>query len=136
MFFSLIIRIINDNLLRNIYINGGTWIKVFFVDRCFIFPLTCFSLVTFPGNLAQIFRGNTSTYLRNIFFHSFYTFEVVTHFVAEESLLNKYLTSLFKYNSWDLNIVAFFSAECFSLEILGWISNFNLLHSELWKLFH
>ena len=26
----------------------------------------------------------------------------------EKSFLNKYLATLFKYNSWDLNIVAFF----------------------------
>ena len=26
----------------------------------------------------------------------------------EKSFLNKYLVTLFKYNSWDLNIVAFF----------------------------
>ena len=37
----------------------------------------------------------------------------MTHFVAEESFLNKYLTTIFEYNSWDLNIVAFFSAESF-----------------------
>ena len=29
-----------------------------------------------------------STYVRNILDHSFYTFEVMTHFVAEESSLN------------------------------------------------
>ena len=40
-------------------------------------------------------------------FHSFYTFQVVTHFVAEESFLNKYLATFFEYNFWDLNIVAF-----------------------------
>ena len=37
----------------------------------------------------------------------------MTHFVAEESFLNKYLITLFEYSSWDLNIVAFFSAERF-----------------------
>ena len=37
----------------------------------------------------------------------------MTYFEAEESFLNKYLITLFEYNSWDLNIVAFFSAECF-----------------------
>ena len=30
-------------------------------------------------------------YVQNIFFHSFYTFEVVTHFIAAESFLNEYL---------------------------------------------
>ena len=45
---------------------------------------------------------------------SFYTFEVVTHFVAEEKFLNnKYLATLFEYNAWDLNTVAFFYAERF-----------------------
>ena len=84
-----------------------------FKYRCFSFPLTYFSLVTFPRNLAQIFGSDRSTYLRNIFFHSFYTFEVMTHFVAEESFLNKYLATLFRYNTWDLNTIAFFSAERF-----------------------
>ena len=79
-----------------------------FIDRGFFIPLTCFSLVTFPRNLPQIFRSDRSTYARDIFFHSFCTFQVMTHFVAEESFLNKYLTTLFEYNSWDLNIVAFF----------------------------
>ena len=79
-----------------------------FIDRRFFIPLTCFSLVTFPRNLLQIFRSDRSTYARDIFFHSFCTFQVMTHFVAEESFLNKYLTTLFEYNSWDLNIVAFF----------------------------
>ena len=37
----------------------------------------------------------------------------MTHFVAEEKFLNKYLATLFEYNSWDLNIVAFFYAERF-----------------------
>ena len=78
-----------------------------FLDRCFFFHLTCFSLVTFPRNLAQIFRSGRSTYARNIFFHSFYNFEVMTHLVADESFLNKYLDTFFEYN-WDLNIVAFF----------------------------
>ena len=79
----------------------------------FSFPLACFFLVTFPRNLAQIFRSDKSTCLWNIFFHSFYTFEVMTHFVVEESFLNNYLATLFGYNSWDLNTVAFFSAEHF-----------------------
>ena len=35
----------------------------------------------------------------------------MTHFVAEESFLNKYFTILFRYNSSDLSTVAFFSAE-------------------------
>ena len=30
------------------------------------------------------------------------------YFVAEEGFLNKYLATLFEYNSWDLNIVALF----------------------------
>ena len=84
-----------------------------FIDRYFFFSLTCFSLVAFPRNLAQIFRSGKSTYVGNIFFHSFYTFEVMTHFVAEENFLNKYLTTISECNSWDLNIVAFFSAERF-----------------------
>ena len=85
-----------------------------FIDRCFLFPLTCFSLVTFPRNLVQIFRSDWSTHVRNIFFHSFYTFEIMTHFaVEEEGFLNKHLATPFEYNSWDLNIVAFFSTERF-----------------------
>ena len=83
------------------------------IDRCFSFLLTCFSLVTFPRNLAQIFISDRFKYVRNIFFLSFYTFAVMTHFVEKESFLNKYLTTLFEYNSWDLNTVASFSAECF-----------------------
>ena len=46
------------NVLRNININGGTWMndekesnESLFMDRCLFFPLTCFSLVTFPRNL-------------------------------------------------------------------------------------
>ena len=116
MFFALILCIIND-------INSGTWMKSHrmksssFIDRCFLFHLTCFCLVTFPRSLVQTFRSDRSTYWKNIFFHSFYTFEVMTHFVAEESFLNKHLATLFGYNSWDLNIVAFFSAE--SLPIIS-----------------
>ena len=84
-----------------------------FIDRCFFFPLNCFSLVTLPKKLAQIFRSDRYTYVRNIFFHSFYTFEVMTHFVAEEKFLNKYLATLLEYNSRDLNTLAFFYAERF-----------------------
>ena len=83
------------------------------IDRYFFFTLTCFSLVTFPRNLAQIFRSARSTYVRNVFFHSFYTFDVITHFIPEESFLNKHLTIRFEYNSWDLNTAAFFSTERF-----------------------
>ena len=60
----------------------------------------------------------------------------MTHFVAQESFLNKYLATLFEYNSWYLDSVAFFSAEHSQSKILSWISNFNLLHNELRKLFH
>ena len=67
-----------------------------------------YSLVTFPRNLAKIFRRDRSTYVTNIFFHSFYIFEVMTYFVAEVSFLNKYLATLFECNLWDLNIVALF----------------------------
>ena len=84
-----------------------------FIDRYIFFSLICFSLVTFPRNLAQIFRSDKSTYVGNMFFHSFYTFEVMTHFVAEESFLNKHLTTIYESNSWDLNIAAFFSAKRF-----------------------
>ena len=35
----------------------------------------------------------------------------MTHSAAEESFLIKYLATLFEYNSWDLNIVAFFSCR-------------------------
>ena len=105
--FFLIICTISDDVLRNINKNGGTWMKV---DRCFFFPLTCFSLVTFPRNLAQIFRSDRCTYIRNIFFIAFI---LMTYFVAEEGFLNKYLATVFQYNSWNLNMVAFFSAELF-----------------------
>ena len=37
----------------------------------------------------------------------------MTHFVAEESFLDKYLATRFGYNSWDLNTAAFFSEEHF-----------------------
>ena len=37
----------------------------------------------------------------------------MTHFVAEESFLNKYLNTFFEYNSKDLKTGAFFSAEHF-----------------------
>ena len=46
-----------------------------------------FSLVTFPKNLARIFRSDRCTYVRNIFILSFYIFEVMTHFEVKESLL-------------------------------------------------
>ena len=84
---------INDNVLRGRAskhkhkwrnLNKKESNESLFIDRCFFFPLTCFSLVTFPRNLAQIFRSDRSTYVRNIFFHSFYAFDVFTHFVAEE----------------------------------------------------
>ena len=54
-----------------------------------------------------------STYVRNTFFRRFYKSEVMTHFVEEESFLNKYFTTLFEYSSWNLDIVAFFYAERF-----------------------
>ena len=85
--------------------------KVYLKIGVFLSPN--FSLVTSPRNLTQVFKSYRSTYLRNILFHSFYTFEVVTHFVAQESFLNKYLATLFGYNTWDLNTLAFFSAERF-----------------------
>ena len=85
MFYSLINRIIRKHKHKWLNLNESL-----FIDRCFFFPLTCFSLVTFPRNLAQIFRSDRSTYVRNILIHSFSTFEVMTHFVAEESFLNKY----------------------------------------------
>ena len=96
MFFSLIIFIINDHAPRKI----NKWQNLnesLFVDRCFFFLLTCFSLVTFPRILVQIFRSDRPTYVRNILFYSFYTFEVMTHFVAEASFLYKYLTT---YSFW------------------------------------
>ena len=99
-----------------------------FIDRCFLFHLTCFCLVTFPRSLVQTFRSDRSTYLKNIFFHSFYTFEVMTHFVAEKTFLNKYLATLFGYNSWGLNT--------FKFQILRWIPNIHLPHNELWKSIH
>ena len=37
----------------------------------------------------------------------------MAHFVVEEISLNEYLATLYKYNSWDLNSVAFFSTERF-----------------------
>ena len=99
----------------------------------FFLPLTCFFLGTFPRNLAQTFRSDRSTYLQDVFFHSFYTFEATTNFVAEESFVNKYLDTLFGYNFWGLNTVLSFSAEFSSFSS---ISNLNLLHHELWKSFH
>ena len=76
IFFSLIIRIISDNVLQNKH-KWRNLNESLFIDRCF-FLSSCFSRVTFPRNLAQIFRSDRSTYLPNIFFHSFYTFEVMT----------------------------------------------------------
>ena len=108
-----------------------------FIDRCFFLPLTYFSRVIFPRNLAQTFRSDRSTYLKNIFFYSFYTFEVMTHFVAEESFLDKYLNTLFGCNSRGLNTVAFFSVDrVLTFKFLRKISNFHLLDNELWKSFH
>ena len=66
-----------------------------FIERCFFVPLTGFYLITFPRNLALIFRSDRSTCLRNIFFHSFHTFEVMTDLVVEERFLNNYLATLF-----------------------------------------
>ena len=37
----------------------------------------------------------------------------MTHYVAEESFLSKYLATLFEYNSCDLNIIPSFSEERF-----------------------
>ena len=138
--FSLIICTIKEKVLRNFKYNWQEFEKEsnesLFLDRCFLFPRTWLFLVTFSRNLAQIFRRDRSTYVLNIFFHSFYTFEVMTHFAAEESFLNKYLGTLFEYNFWDLNIVAFFSAERFKPKSLRWILNFNRLHNESWQLFY
>ena len=52
----------------------------------FLSPNVLF-FITFPRNLAQIFRSDRSRYVWKIFFHNFYTFEVMTHFVAEEASL-------------------------------------------------
>ena len=117
IFFSSIIRIISDNVLGNKY----KWRNLIdeesneslFIERCFFFPLNCFSRITFRRNLAQIFRSDRPTYVWNRYFHSFYTSEVMAHFVVEEISLNEYLATLYKYNSWDLNSVAFFSTERF-----------------------
>ena len=65
------------------------------IDRCLLFPLTCFTLVTFSKTSPQIFRRDRFSYARNILFHRFYTFEVMTHYVAEESFLSKYFATLF-----------------------------------------
>ena len=62
-----------------------------FIERYFFFSLPCFYFVTFPRNLVQIFRRNRSRYVRDIFFHSFYTFEVMTQFIAEVSLISIWL---------------------------------------------
>ena len=93
-FKNLIIRIINATFLNILNTNGGTWMKVHLWIGGLLFPLTFLLLITFPRNLAQIFRRGRSTYVRSIFFHSFYTFEVMAYFVAEESFLNKHLASL------------------------------------------
>ena len=48
----------------------------------------------FFGYFSKKFSADLLTYVQNIFFHNFYTFEVKTHFLAEESFLNKYLITL------------------------------------------
>ena len=105
--FPLIISIINENALRNFKykrrnLNEKKSNISLFTDTCFFFPLICFSHITFARSLAQIFRRDRYTYIRNIrniFFLSFYTFEVITHFVVEENFLNKHLGTLFEYIS-------------------------------------
>ena len=99
----------------------------------FFLPLTCFFLVTFPRNLAQTFRSDRSTYLQDVFFHSFYTFEATTNFVAEESFVNKYLDTLFGYNFWGLNTVISFSAEFSSFSSI-WIMEIISLKSKARKM--
>ena len=116
LFFSLIIRIINGKVLRNININGGTWMNVYWMNewklylsseksksayikkwkKCkpyiktnqiranfflfFLSPnLLFFSY--FSKKFSANFRSDRSTYVRNIFFHSFYTFGVVNQFL-------------------------------------------------------
>ena len=65
------------------------------IDRFLLFPLTCFTLVTFSKTSPQIFRRDRFSYARNILFHRFSTFEVMTHYVAGESFLSKYFATLF-----------------------------------------
>ena len=67
-----------------------------FILEFFFFPPACFSLVTFPRNLAQIFRRDRPTYVHLLF--GFYAFEVTTYFVVEKIFLNKYLATLFEYD--------------------------------------
>ena len=111
-FFSLIIHIIYcKNVLQNININGGTWIKEIewkFIYRGVIFlsPNLLFSCY-FSKKFTTIFRSDRSTYTQDIF-HNFYTFQVKTHIIAEESFRNKNLATLFEYNSWDRDIKPFF----------------------------
>ena len=95
--------------------------NVFYRQVFFLSP-NCFFFVTFPRDIAQIVRRGRSTYVLNIFFHSFCTFKVMTHCAAEESFLNKYLSILFEYSSWNLNIVV-----CFSCRVLLTTKSISLL---------
>ena len=53
----------------------------------FFLPLSFLFLVAFPKNLPKTFRRYRSAFVWKILFHSFCTFEVMTHFVAEKGFL-------------------------------------------------
>ena len=98
-FFALIICIFNDNMLR---IFKYKWKKLngsLVIDKLsFLSPnllVSCYFSKKFSSD-SQKWR---STYLWNTFFHSFYTFEVLTHSVAEESFLNKHSAALLNITS-------------------------------------
>ena len=93
--------------------------------------------------LPQIFRSDRSTYVRNIFFHSFYAFEdtCFIHFVAREkaSLISVFLNKCF-YPF--LNITSEYCNLLFCRALLTINSEVDIKLkpstqlNELWKLFH
>lgn len=99
------IRIITDNVLRNLNINGRTWMKVFIVrsfSPAFIFLVSS----TFPRSMVQIVRRFKSRPVWNIFGIAF-VFLGYDTFVVEKELFYYTFSYSIKYNSWNLNALAF-----------------------------
>ena len=98
LFFTLMIWIINDKVLRNFIYKWYNLNESLLIDRwSSLVPnlLVCY----FPRNLAQILKRNRSTYVWKIVFHSFYTFKVITHFVEAEGFLDKHSATFLNITS-------------------------------------
>ena len=82
------ICIINNNMLRNLNVNGRGWMKICLEIYGLLLLLSYLFLVTFPRNTAQIVRRYRSTSVWKILFDYFCIFGVMTNFVVEKEFLD------------------------------------------------